>query len=153
MSSSVAITYTNNSGPSIESQKGITFTFKGNKSNIPANIGGLSTGNLPNYSSSSSNSKNLKADLKIVKTTKSGNTHKVYIKNIGKKAAGKSVLGVFDGKKLIKKVSVKAIAKGKTVQVKVTLPGKYKNKIKSFKTDAGNLIKESNEKNNVLKTK
>ncbi|MCL2114656.1 MAG: hypothetical protein FWH29_00365 [Methanobrevibacter sp.] len=105
--------------------------------------------NIETSSSSSSN----KADLKIAKVSKKGNTHTVFIKNSGKKAAAKSVLGVYDGKTLIKKVNVKAIAKGKTVQVKVPLAAKYKNKIKTFKADYNNKIKESNEKNNDKKAK
>ncbi|MCL2115241.1 MAG: right-handed parallel beta-helix repeat-containing protein [Methanobrevibacter sp.] len=100
-----------------------------------------------------SNNDNTMADLKITKITKSGNTHRVYIKNIGKKAAGKSILGVYDGKKLIKKVNVKTIAKGKTLELKVPIAAKYKNRIKTFKTDYNNKIKESNDNNNVLKAK
>ncbi|MCL2116620.1 MAG: hypothetical protein FWH29_10430 [Methanobrevibacter sp.] len=94
-----------------------------------------------------------KPDFKISKTTKNGNTHKVYITNFGKKTASKSTLGIYDGKKLIKKVNVKSIGAGKTAEIKVTLPKTYKNKIKTFKADYTNVVKESNEKNNIFKAK
>ena len=103
--------------------------------------------------SSSSSSKKDLPDLTISKVTKKGNTHTVFIKNTGKKVAGKSVLGVYEGNKLIKKVNVKAIAKGKTVQVNVPLNAKFKNKVKTFKADYNNKIKESNKKNNDLRAK
>jgi hypothetical protein len=98
--------------------------------------------------SSSSNNKKL-ADLTITKITKKGNTHTVFIKNIGKKSAGSSYLGVLNGKNLIKKANVKAIGIGKTIQVKVTLDKKYSTKLKTFKVDYYNKIKENNKNNNI----
>jgi hypothetical protein len=106
--------------------------------------------NIGTFSSSGLSSNN-KADLTISKITKKGNTHTVFIKNIGKKNAPKSYLGVYDGKKLIKKVYIQSIGRDKTVQVKVILDKKYKNKIKTFKVDYNNKIKESNKKNNIKK--
>jgi predicted outer membrane repeat protein len=104
-------------------------------------------------SNGNSNTSINKADLKITKILKKSNTHTVFIKNVGKKNAGKNVLGVYDGRKLIKKVNVKSIGTGKTVQVKVTLDEKYKNKIKTFKADMTNIVKESNKNNNIKKIK
>ncbi|MCL2116622.1 MAG: hypothetical protein FWH29_10440 [Methanobrevibacter sp.] len=105
-------------------------------------------------SSSSSISKNSKlADLKISKVSKKGNTHTVHIKNIGQNIASKSYLGIYDGETLIKRVVAKSIGIGKTTSVKVSLAAKYKNKIKTFKADYTNVVKESNEKNNILKAK
>jgi len=98
------------------------------------------------------------ADLKITKITKKGSYRYVFVKNVGKKSAGKNILGVYIGKKLIKKVTVKAIGIGKTLKVTVAIPKKYmtkkyKNKVKTFKVDIKNVIKESNEKNNSFKAK
>jgi len=95
----------------------------------------------------------LMPDLTISKIAKGANTHVIFIKNVGLVNSKKSVLGVYDGKKLIKKANVKAIGKGKTVFVIVTLAKKFKNKIKTFKADYNNKIKESNEKNNIRKAK
>ena len=113
-----------------------------------------STGTTSSSSSSSSSSKNSKlADLTITKMYKKGNTYSAYIQNIGDKTAGKSKLGIYDGKKLIKQVNVKSIGANKATEVKVTIPAKYKNKYKTFKVDSTNKIKESNEKNNNFKAK
>jgi len=78
------------------------------------------------------------ANLKITKVTKKANSHYVLVKNSGDKASVKSTLGVYIDKTLIKKVNVKALAIGKSLQVKVTIPKKYlsethKNTIKTFK--------------------
>ncbi|KZX16779.1 putative outer membrane protein pmp10 precursor [Methanobrevibacter cuticularis] len=94
-----------------------------------------------------------KPDLKISKIKKSGNYRYVYIKNIGKAAAGKSYLGVYVGKKKVKTVKVGFIKAGKYLKVKVLIAKKYKNKQKVFKVDIKNVVKESNEKNNSLKAK
>jgi len=98
------------------------------------------------------------ADLKITKITKKGSYRYVFVKNIGKAAAGKNTLGVYIGKRLIKKVSVKSIGIGKTLKVTVAIPKKYmtkkyKNKVKTFKVDIKNVVKESNKKNNSFKVK
>jgi len=98
------------------------------------------------------------ADLKITKVTKKGNIRHVFIKNVGKVAAGKNTLGVYIGKTLIKKVTVKSIGVGKTLKVKVAIPKKfmakkYINKFKIFKVDIRNVVKESNKKNNSFKVK
>ena len=99
-----------------------------------------------------------KSDLKITKITKKGNTRYVFVKNIGKKSAGKNTLGVYIGKTLIKKVSVKAIGIGKTLKVTVAIPKKYatkkfNNQFKTFKVDIKNVVKESNKNNNSFKAK
>ena len=95
-----------------------------------------------------------KADLKITKITKKGNYRYVTIKNIGKKATAKKFyLGVYVGKKLIKKVLVKILGVGKSATIKVLIAKKYKAKLKTFKADSTNSIIESNEKNNSLKTR
>ena len=105
------------------------------------------------YAKESGSSSNNRADITISKVTKKGNSHTVFIRNIGKVNAGRSVLGVYDGNKLIKKVNVKAIAKGKTVQVKVTLDRKFNTRIKTFRADVTNKIKESNKNNNIKKVR
>ena len=92
-----------------------------------------SSGLSSSYSSSSSSSNKDLPDLRISKVSKKGNTHTAFIKNIDKKNTPKRVLGIYDGKKLIKKVNVKAIGKGKTVQVKVTLAKKFKIKLRLLK--------------------
>jgi len=90
-----------------------------------------------------------KADLKITKVFKKGNYRYVTIKNIGKKTTGKKFyLGIYVGKKMIKKVLVKIIPAGKYKKIKVLIPRKYKNKVKTFKADSTNRIKESNKRNN-----
>jgi len=108
---------------------------------------------LSNVKISPKEGTNLMPDLTISKIAKGANTHVIFIKNIGLANSKKSVLGVYDGKKLIKKVNVNAIGKGKTVFVIVTLAKKFKNKTKTFKADYNNKIKESNEKNNIRKAK
>jgi len=155
ISTSMAVNYSGQTS-AMDRQQDITFKYEGDLDKIPPTIGGLSTGNIPVYNSSSNSSKNnevLKADLKISKIAKNGNTHRVYIKNVGKKTAGKSYLGIYDGKTLVKRVTVKSIGIGKTIEVKVSLAQKYKNKIKTFKADYTNVVKESNEKNNIFKSK
>ena len=102
-----------------------------------------------------------KSDLTITKITKDkkkANVRYVFIKNIGKKASGKFVLGVYIGKKLIKKVNVNSIKAGKPLKVKIVIPKKYmtkkyKNMVKIFKLDIKNVVKESNEDNNSKKAK
>jgi len=78
------------------------------------------------------------ANLKITKVTRKANSHYVLVKNSGDKASVKSTLGVYIDNTLIKKVNVKPLAIGKSLQVKVTIPKKYlsethKNTIKTFK--------------------
>lgn len=109
-------------------------------------VDGDSTG-----SSGSTSSK--KADLKIAKITKKGNYRYVTVKNVGKKVAGKNKLAIYVGKKKIKTVNVASIRAGKSVKIKVAIPKKYKSKLKTFKVDVSNVVKESNEKNNSLKAK
>jgi len=93
-------------------------------------------------------------DLTIAKITKKGNYRHVTIKNIGKKATGnKFYLGVYDGTKQIKKVLVNSLGAGKSTIVKVPIAKKYENKLKTFKADSTNRIKESNKKNNSLKAR
>ena len=95
----------------------------------------------------------LKPDLTISKISKKINTHTIFIKNIGMATSGKSVLGVYQGNKLIKIANVKAIGAGKTVQVKVTLDRKFSSRIKTFRADATNKIKESNKNNNIMRAR
>ena len=114
--------------------------------------------NTNNKSNSNVISTSKKADLKIIKVTKKGNIRFVFVKNIGKVSAGKNTLGVYIGKTLIKKVTVKSIGVGKTLKVKVAIPKKfmakkYVNKFKIFKVDIRNVVKESNKKNNSFKAK
>jgi len=94
-----------------------------------------------------------KPDLKITKITRKGNYRYVFVKNIGKKSAGKNTLGVYIGKRLIKEVTVKGIAIGKTHKVRVFIPKKFRTGVKTFKVDIKNVVKESNEKNNSFKAK
>ena len=92
----------------------------------------------------------LKADLTINKITKKGNYRHVTIKNSGKISTGKKFyLGVYVGKKHIKRVLVKTLGVGKSTTVKVLIPKKYKNSLKTFKSDSTNRIPENNKKNNV----
>ena len=94
------------------------------------------------------------ADLKIAKVEKKGNYRYVTIKNIGKKATGgKFYLGVYDGKTQIQKILVNNLGVGKSTIAKVSIAKKYENKLKTFKADSTNRIKESNEKNNSLKSR
>jgi len=94
------------------------------------------------------------ADLTIAKITKKYNTYTVYIKNIGKKSTGnKFYLGVFDGTKQITRVLVNSLGAGKSTIVKVLIAKKYENKLKTFKVDSTNRIKESNKKNNLFKVR
>ena len=91
----------------------------------------------------------IKADLKITKITKKGNYRHVTIKNIGKRSIGnKFYLGVYIGKKRIKSTLIKSLGVGKSREVKVLIAKKYRNKLKTFKADGTNRVKESNEKNN-----
>lgn len=94
-----------------------------------------------------------KADLKIYKIYKKGKYHYVFIKNIGKKTAGQNLLGIYFGKKLIKKVKINSIGVNKYKKVKVYIIKKYRNKIKTFKVDIKNKIKENNKKNNIFKSR
>lgn len=109
-------------------------------------VNGDSTGNFGSTSAK-------KADLKITKITKKGNYRYVTVKNVGKVAAGKNKLAIYVGNKKIKNVNVDSIKVGKSVKIKVAIPKKYKSKLKTFKVDATNAVKESNEKNNSLKAK
>jgi predicted outer membrane repeat protein len=102
-----------------------------------------------------------KADLtitKISKDKKKVNVRYVFIKNIGKKASGKFVLGVYIGKKLITKINVKTLKTNELRKVKVIIPKKYmtkkyKNMVKIFKLDIKKVVKESKEDNNSKKAK
>ena len=90
-----------------------------------------------------------KADLTIAKITKKGNYCYITIKNIGKKNTdNKFYLGIYYGKKQIKQALVNSLDVDKSTTVKVSIPTKYKNKLKTFKTDNTNSINEINEKNN-----
>ena len=94
-----------------------------------------------------------KADLKITKITKKGNFHYITVKNLGKKTAGKNKLGIYVGKNKIKTLNVKSLDSGKSTTIKVLLPKKHRNVMKSFKADIFNVITEISKKNNVLKAR
>ena len=115
-------------------------------------INSLYSSKNPSSSSSSSSSEKL-ADLTITMMYKKDNTYSAYIQNIGKKTAEKNKLSIYDGKKLIKQVNVKSIKAGKGTEVKFSIPKKYKNKVKTFKVNSTNKIKESNKNNNKFRAK
>ena len=95
-----------------------------------------------------------KANLKVTKVQKKGNYRYVTIKNIGDGTTSKKFyLGIYVGKKQIKKVLVKILGTGKSTIVKVPIAKKYANKLKTFKADSTNLIIESDKKNNSYKAR
>lgn len=94
-----------------------------------------------------------KPDLKVAKIKRKGKYRYVYIKNIGKAKAKANKLGIYIGKKWIKTVKVKAIKAGKSIRIKVFIPKKYRAKVKTFKVDIKNKVKESREKNNARKSR
>lgn len=96
---------------------------------------------------------NTKADLKISKITKKGNYRYVTVKNVGKAKSGKNQIGVYVGKKLIKKANVKALKAGQSTKIKVGIPKKYVKKSKTFHADYRNVVSESKESNNKKKAK
>lgn len=93
------------------------------------------------------------ADLKINKISKKGQYRIVTIKNVGDAQSSANKLGVYNGKKLITKLSVKPIKPGKTGVYKVKIPTKYAKSSKNFKVDYQNKVNEIYENNNVKKAK
>lgn len=93
-------------------------------------------------------------DLRITKLTRKGSYQYIIIKNNGIRATNfkswgnKNYLGVYVGKKLIKKVTIKTIGAKKFLKVKIFIPKKYRNRLKTFKVDIDHAIRESNKKNN-----
>lgn len=93
------------------------------------------------------------ADLKINKISKKGQYRIVTIKNMGDAKSSANKLGVYNGKKLITKISLKAIEPGKTGVYKVKIPTKYAKSSKNFKVDYQNKVNEIYENNNIKKAK
>jgi hypothetical protein len=105
------------------------------------------------FKSSIGGSNSKLADLTVTKVTKKDSYHYVTIKNVGKKSAGKNHLGIYVGKKNIKTLNVKSLGAGKHTTVKVLIPKKNRNVMKTFQVDINNVVKESNERNNALKSR